>query len=247
MNAKNIFLTGASRGIGAVLAVELANRGHTVGCFSRKGVGPESSLVPDELRDRLIFLKGDVTDPSSIAGAMETFTAKVGSIHGLINNAGIQAEAPSAHQPLADFNEVIQTNVAGTFSDCQQVYPFLEKNGGGLIVNVGSFFDKMGVKRNAAYAASKAAIAAVGRCLAVEWASKGIRVLTVAPGYIETDLNKEFLQSEKIKNYLASRIPVGGPGSAQDVAGLIAMLFKENMPYFTGETIYYDGGQGMAL
>ncbi|MNN66553.1 3-oxoacyl-[acyl-carrier-protein] reductase FabG [compost metagenome] len=72
-------------------------------------------------------------------------------------------------------------------------------------------------------------------------------MLTVAPGYIETDLNKEFLQSEKIKNYLASRIPVGGPGSAQDVAGLIAMLFKENMPYFTGETIYYDGGQGMAL
>ena len=246
MTAKNIFLTGASRGIGAVIAVELARRGHTIGCLSRKGMGPESLAVPDELRDRLIYLQGDVTDPVSIAHALASFSDQVGAVHGLINNAGIQTEAPSAKQPLGEFNEVIQTNVAGTFAACQQVYPYLEHSGG-MIVNVGSFFDKLGVKRNAAYAASKAAIAAIGRCLAVEWASKGIRVLTVAPGYIETDLNKDFMQSEKIKSFLAARIPVGGPGSALDVAGFIGMLFHEQMPYFTGETIYLDGGQGMAL
>ncbi|MEH6412561.1 SDR family NAD(P)-dependent oxidoreductase [Pseudomonas sp. NPDC089395] len=246
MNGKNIFLTGASRGIGAVLALELASSGNTVGCFSRKGMGPESVAIPNDLRDRLVFLKGDVTDPSSIAAALESFSAKVGSIHGLINNAGIQLEAPSARQALSEFSEVVQTNVIGTFSACQQAYPYLEGHGG-LIINVGSFFDKMGVRRNAAYSASKAAIAAMGRCLAVEWAAKGIRVITVAPGYIETDLNKEFLQSEKVKNFLASRIPVGGPGKAKDVAALITMLFREQMDYFTGETIYLDGGQGVAL
>src|SRR3546814_9112511 len=100
-------------------------------------------------------------------------------------------------------------------------FPYL-KDSGGLIVNIGSFFDKMGVKRNAAYCASKAAVAAITRCLAVEWANKGIRVMTVAPGYIETDLNKEILASEKVKTLLASRIPAGGPAQAGEVAALVA-------------------------
>ncbi|MNN75759.1 3-oxoacyl-[acyl-carrier-protein] reductase FabG [compost metagenome] len=83
--------------------------------------------------------------------------------------------------------------------------------------------------------------------MAVEWASKKIRLLTVAPGYIETDLNKEFLQTEKIKTFLAARIPVGGPAQATDVAKLIGMLYAQDVDFFTGETLYIDGGQGMAL
>jgi NAD(P)-dependent dehydrogenase (short-subunit alcohol dehydrogenase family) len=81
----------------------------------------------------------------------------------------------------------------------------------------------------------------------VEWAQQGIRVMTVAPGYIITDLNKDFLASEKIQAFLAARIPVGGPAGAQDVATLIASLFAERIGFLTGETIYLDGGQGMAL
>jgi NAD(P)-dependent dehydrogenase (short-subunit alcohol dehydrogenase family) len=113
-------------------------------------------------------------------------------------------------------------------------------------VNIGSFFDRMGVKRNLAYCASKAALGAITRCLAVEWAAKGIRVVDVAPGYIKTDLNAEAMSGTALAEFLAKRIPVGGPGSPEDVARLVAAMFAEELPFLTGETIYIDGGQGVA-
>ncbi len=245
--SRNIIVTGASRGIGAVVAAELAARGHTVGCLSRKGEGPQGLDLADDLRARMVLLKGDILDPASMTAAFEDFERRVGPVSGLVQNAGIHIEGPADRQPLSEFEEVMRTNATATFTVCQQAYPFLLKAGGGLIVNMGSFFDKMGVRRNAAYCASKAAVAAITRCLAVEWAAKKIRVMTVAPGYIETDLNKDFLASEKIRAFLAARIPVGGPGEAQDVARLIGGLFAEDIGFLTGETIYLDGGQGMAL
>lgn len=246
MKSRNIFLTGASRGIGAVMALELAHRGHRVGCLSRRGTGPEGIEIPDNLRERLWLLKGDVIDEATIIDALQAFANEVGSIHGIVNNAGIHITRPSEDQPIAEFDEVMMTNATATFGVCQKAYPHLVAAGGGLVVNIGSFFDKLGVRHNTAYCASKAAVAAITRCLAVEWAGKGIRVMTVAPGYIETDLNKDFLASEKTRAFLASRIPVGGPAKADEVARLVACLFEENIPFLTGETIYLDGGQGIA-
>jgi len=103
----------------------------------------------------------------------------------------------------------------------------------------------MGVPDNLAYCASKAAVGAMTRCLAVEWAKDSIRVLNVAPGYIATDLNEDYLARDKVKAWLASRIPTGGPGATQDVAALVTSLITGAIPYLTGETIYLDGGQGM--
>lgn len=246
MTSRNIFLTGASRGIGAVVAVELARRGHRVGCLSRQGRGPESMEVPPELRDRMVFLEGDILDAASISAALERFNEEAGSIDGIVNNAGIHLDGASANQSLEDFDLVMRTNATAAFSVCQRAYPYLNAAGGGLIVNMGSFFDKLGVRRNTAYAASKAAAAAITRCLAVEWAPNNIQVLAVAPGYIETDLNREFLAKDNVKTFLASRIPTGGPAQAEEVAKLIAMLFAEQIGFLTGETIYLDGGQGMA-
>ena len=241
-----IFLTGASRGIGAVVALELARRGHRVGCFSRRGAGPETQDVPADLRDQLIPLKGDVLDTDSITAALETLIRTAGPLGGVVNNAGIHVTAPSATQTLAEFDAVLRTNATASFAICQLAYPHLKAAGGGLIVNMGSFFDKLGVRQNAAYCASKAAVAAIGRCLAAEWARDAIRVMTIAPGYIETDLNRDYLAAEKVRAFLASRIPTGGPAKADQVARLIASLFTEDLPFLTGETIYLDGGQGMA-
>lgn len=243
---KKIIVTGASRGIGSHIVLELARRGHTVGCLSRKGTGPEILPVPPELAGNLVMLKGDVIDAESLKAAFQTFSDRVGGIDGIVNNAGYHVEAPSDRQDLAEFDEVMRTNSTAVFSACQQIYPHLKEKGG-LIVNMGSFFDKLGVRKNAAYCASKAAVGALTRCLAVEWASKGIRVMDVAPGYIATDLNKDILASEKVQAWLSQRIPVGGPAAADAVATLVAMLFAENLPFLTGETIYLDGGQGMAL
>ena len=83
------------------------------------------------------------------------------------------------------------------------------------------------------------------RCMAVEWAPDGIGVIDVAPGYIETDLNADYLGREKVQHWLASRVPTGGPGKPEDVARLVAALICEEIPFLTGETIYIDGGQGM--
>jgi len=239
-----IAVTGASRGIGAAIVVELARRGFTVGCLSRHGEGPEHADVPAQIAARFVNVACDVTDEVSIKPALVALTGQAGRIDGLVNNAGIHLDGRSSELPTATYDDVMDTNARAVFVACREVYPYLEARGG-TIVNIGSFFDKLGVKRNLAYCASKAAVGAITRCLAVEWATKNIRVLDVAPGYIETDLNKEAMQG-KLKAFLESRIPAGKPGTPESVARLVASLFTEDIPFLTGETIYIDGGQGMA-
>lgn len=244
---RNIILTGASRGIGAVATIELARAGFTVGALSRKGTGPESETVPAELAERIIPLRGDVDDIASVRAAMDQFVAKTGRIDGLVNNAGIHEEGPSAEMPPEVFARVMATNATSVFAVSQVAYPHLIAAGSGLIVNIGSFFDKLGVRHNTAYCASKAAVGAITRCLAVEWGREGIRVLSVAPGYIETDLNRDFLRSEKVQKYLSQRIPTGGPVGAIEVGEVLTMLFSNTSTFLTGETIYLDGAMGVAV
>jgi NAD(P)-dependent dehydrogenase (short-subunit alcohol dehydrogenase family) len=232
-----IAVTGASRGIGAAIALELAQRGFTVGCLSRKGTGPDHV--------RCIPLAFDVTEVDSIRGAYAVLVERAGGLGGLVNNAGIHLDGKSHELATGVFDDVMDTNARAVFVACREAYPHLER-AGGTIVNIGSFFDKLGVKRNVAYCASKAAVGAITRCLAVEWAPKKIRVLNVAPGYVETELNAEALQG-KLRAFLEARVPTGGPGRVEDVARVVAMLFSEEVPFLTGETLYLDGGQGMAL
>ncbi len=239
-----IAITGASRGIGAAIALELARRGYTVGCLTRKGAGIESVPVDDALAGRTLNFVCDVTDEASLRNAFTALAERAGGIDGLVNNAGIFLEGKSAELPTDVYDRVMDTNARAVFVACREVYPHLERRGG-TIVNIGSFFDKLGVKRSLAYSASKAAVGAITRCLAVEWATRGIRVLDVAPGYIVTELNAEAMQG-KLKTFLEARVPTGGPGNVQDVARIVASLFGEDVPFLTGATIYLDGGQGMA-
>ena len=241
-----IAVTGASRGIGASIAVKLARRGFTVGCLSRRGDGPNDADVEPEVASRFVNISCDVTSEESVKHAFLTLTNEVGDLKGLVNNAGIHFDGPSSSFTNSDFNQIIATNTTAVFAACREAFPHLVAAGGGTIVNIGSFFDKLGVKRNLAYCASKAAVGAITRCLAVEWASKGIRVLNVAPGYIITDLNREELNKEPLQGYLKSRIPVGAPAPPEDVSRLVASIFSEEIPFLTGETIYIDGGQGIA-
>ena len=141
----------------------------------------------------------------------------------------------------------MRLNASAVLVACREAYPFLRRSGEGLIVNIGSFFVRLAVSENLTYCASKAAVGAMTRCLASEWAKDGIRVLDVAPGYIETDLNRDFLANEKVKSWLKRRVPVGRAGSADEVARLVGALFSEKIGFLTGETIYIDGGQGANL
>ena len=234
MAARVIAVTGASRGIGAAITEELLRRDFVVGSLTRKGIGIDGTLP----------IACDVDDEKSLKKAFKTLADKAGRIDGLVNNAGIHLDGKSAELPTGTFDQVMDTNARAVFVACREAYPYLARSGG-TIVNIGSFFDKLGVKRNLAYCASKAAVGAITRCLAVEWAAKKIRVLNVAPGYIETELNAQAMQGP-LRPFLQSRVPTGGPGTTADVARLVGALFSEDIPFLTGETLYVDGGQGMA-
>ena len=243
--SKVIAVTGASRGIGAAIAVELAHRGFTVACLTRKGEGPETQAAKP-LADCFVDVACDVTDEASLKAAFAEVVKKAGALHGLVNNAGIHLDGASHELPTETYEKVMLTNATAVFAACREAYPHLIKSGGGAIVNIGSFFDKIGVKRNVAYCASKAAVGAITRCLAVEWANKGIRVLDVAPGYIATDLNRDAMTSGPLADYLNKRIPSGKTGTTADIAKLVAAIFSEDIPFLSGETIYIDGAQGIA-
>jgi len=230
-----IIVTGASRGIGAAIAVELAARGFTVAALSRSGTAPAGYGIAC-----------DVTDEASLARAIAEVAAR-GGIAGLVNNAGGFVGKPSAELSATEFEQTIRLDATSVLIACREVYPHLASAGGGLIVNIGSFFDKLGVRESLGYCAAKAAVGAITRCLAVEWARSGIRVLDIAPGYVRTELSKDVVASEKGEKWIAGRVPLGRPGQPQEVAKLVGVLFSEQIAYLTGETIYIDGGHGIRL
>lgn len=227
-----IIVTGASKGIGAAIALDLAGRGYDLACVSRSGAAPAGT--------------GYACDMTDEAAVKQTFAdiAAAENIVGLVNNAGVHLGGSTATLATAEFEKVMALNATAVMVAAREAYPHLKKNGG-TVVNIGSFFDKLGVPDNLAYCASKAAVAAMSRCMAVEWADDGIAVVNVAPGYIETDLNRDFLAREKVRRWMDSRVPVKRPGTPEEVARLVGAIFAERIGFLTGETIYIDGGQGM--
>lgn len=247
MSAKRVIaVTGASRGIGAGIALELARRGFVVGALSRRGGGLENMVVPAELATNFINVACDVNDEVATRKALAAVAERAGGLHGLVNNAGIHEGGASHECPTEVFDRVMATNARAVFTTCREAYPHLIRSRGGIIVNIGSFFDKIGVKRNVPYCAAKAAVGAITRCLAVEWGAKGISVVDVAPGYIETDLNRDSLVQGPLHEYLKKRVPTGGHAGVDAIARMVAAIFAENIPFLNGETIYVDGGQGIA-
>ncbi|WP_288049305.1 SDR family NAD(P)-dependent oxidoreductase [Acidiphilium sp.] len=227
-----VVVTGASRGIGAAIARDLAGRGYRIAGLSRGGTSATGTGHAC-----------DVTDEANLRTTLAAIAA-AGPIVGLVNNAGAHRWGASAQLATETYDAVMRLDATAVMVGCREAYPHLKAAGGGLIVNIGSFFDRLGVPGNLAYCAAKAAVGAMTRCLAAEWARDGIRVLDIAPGYIETDLNRDFLAQEKNQAYLARRVPLGRAGTPEEVGRLVGALFEADIPYLTGETITLDGGHG---
>lgn len=248
MTTPFIVVTGASRGIGATIAVNLARAGFEVGCLSRSGKLPEFSNESAEVQQRCHAIACDVADAAAIKSAFESIAKLTdGAIAGLVNNAGLHTDGLSATLSAEAFNSLMHVNATSMLLVSQAAYPLLQANEGGTIVNIGSFYDKLGVKGNLAYCASKAAVGAITRCLAVEWAGDNISVINVAPGYVVTDLNREFLESGSLHKHLQRRIPRGSPAQPGEIADLVTSLLQVKSSFLTGETIYLDGGQSLMV
>jgi 3-oxoacyl-[acyl-carrier protein] reductase len=236
-------VTGASRGIGAAIALELARHGmRVVGtATSAAGAGHISAALSAFPGCRGEVL--DVTDGPAGEALINAITQAEGSLHVLVNNAGITRDTLLMRMKDADWDAVIDANLKGVFRMTRAVSRTMMKQRYGRIVNITSVVGAMGNAGQANYAASKAGVAGMTRALARELGSRGITVNCVAPGFIETDMTAAL--SAEQQTALMAQIPAGRLGQAQEVAQLVAYLASPQAGYVSGQEIHINGGMHM--
>jgi NAD(P)-dependent dehydrogenase (short-subunit alcohol dehydrogenase family) len=236
-----VIVTGASRGIGAAIARRLADSWERVACLSRSGTIPQVLAGSANA----VGIRCDVTDEAQLRDSLAAL-AELGPIGALVNNAGSHVDCRAVDLTTDAFRALLEIDTLAVFAACREVHPYLVANGGGQIINIGSFLDRMGVATQTAYCASKAAVGAITRCLGVEWARDSITVVNVAPGYVATEMNAEYLASEAGIR-LQRRMPLRRPADADEVARVVESLLTNPSVFLTGTTIYVDGAFGLSL
>jgi NAD(P)-dependent dehydrogenase (short-subunit alcohol dehydrogenase family) len=242
-------VTGASSGLGRHFAITLARAGAKVALCARRA--ERIAEVAREIQafdGRAMPIVMDVTDGSSVRGGVAAAETELGAITILVNNSGVaDAGASFLEQDEADWDRVIDTNLKGAWLVAREVAGHMVRLGhGGRIVNVGSVLAFRAAARVPAYAASKAGLIQLTRAMAVELARHDIRVNALAPGYVETDLNRDFLNSPA-GEAIAKRIPQRRFGRMEDLDGPLLLLASDASAYMTGAVITIDGGQSVAL
>ena len=240
-------VTGASRGIGRAVALALGAAGATVACCARSAeqIGATAAEVGGH-GGRARGFRLDVTRRNEIDAVVADIGAALGPIDILVNNAGITLDKRSVEVTDDEWDDVLATNLTSTFTLARAVAPGMMEQRRGKIINIGSMYGKIGVPRYAAYCASKAAVEALTRSLAVEWARHGIQVNCLAPGYVNTDIPREAMADEKLRTLFLSRVPARRIGEPEEVATLAVYLASAASDFMTGQTVYLDGGQTIA-
>ena len=235
-------VTGASGGLGAHFAGVLAGAGARVAVAARRLDACEA--VCDGIRAAggdAVVIELDVADAAAARDAVSAVVARCGRLDVLVNNAGIAATRPALDLAEAEWDAVLDTNLKGAFLMAQAAARAMTGAGGGSIVNVASILGLRVAGGVAAYAASKAGLLQLTRALALEWARHGVRVNALCPGYIETDINRDFFRSEAGAAML-KRVPQRRLGQPGDLDGALLLLCSEASRYMTGAEIAVDGG-----
>lgn len=239
---KVILITGASRGIGKSIALNLASQGaHVV--FNYRGDEAQAMALKEELEQkggRATGLKFDVTDYTAMTKALDEFTKNVAPISGLVNNAGISKDTLLLRLKPEEISQIIDTNLKGAMMVTQALSRNFLKAPHVSIVHMGSIVGLMGNASQAAYAASKAGLIGFSKSIAKELASRNLRSNVICPGFIQTEMT-ETLQ-EKAKEEYSKSIALGRFGTADEVAQLTCFLLSNASSYLTGEVIKIDGG-----
>ena len=236
LEGKRALVTGASRGIGRAIAVELARAGAEVVVGYRTGKD-EAGEVANEIGGRAV--QADVSDPDDAARLVE----EAGELDVLVNNAGITRDGLLARMPDEDWRAVLETNLSSVFYTCRATARSMMRKRSGSIVNLSSIVGVHGNPGQANYGAAKAGIIGFTKSLARELGGRGVRANVVAPGYVHTRLTD--VLPDGLKQQMVEATPLGRIGSPEDVASAVRFLCSDEAAFITGEVLLVDGGLGI--
>lgn len=243
VNGKNALVTGSSRGLGSAIAIALAEAGANVGCHGKSTGADAISEKIRQLGRKSFYLAGDVSDPDLNSTLIRKTIDAFGSIDILVNNAGIIRRAPAVDFPQDYWDELIAVNLTAVFRLSQLAAQEMLKRGTkGKILNIASVLSFQGGILVPAYAAAKGGVAQLTKALANEWASKGINVNAIAPGYMATDNTTALRKDPDRGRQILERIPAGRWGEANDIAGAAVFLCSSASDYVHGHIMLVDGG-----
>lgn len=236
-------VTGASRGIGRAIALELAARGLKVVGTATTDDGARGIAEALVSHEGCRGIRLDVTDGAAVDAAIEMIVKELGALHVLVNNAGITRDTLSMRMKDDDWDAVLDTNLKAVFRTSRAAIRPMMKQRYGRIVNITSVVGASGNPGQANYAAAKAGVAGMTRSLARELGSRGITVNCIAPGFIETDMTKAL--SDAQTGALLAQIPLGRLGQASDIAHAVAFVASPQAGYITGTELHVNGGMYM--
>ena len=245
LTGKIALVTGGSRGIGRAICLELARQGANVAVnyAGNAQAAEETAAACRELGVQAVTIRADVADAAACEAMVKEVISSFGSLHILVNNAGITRDNLALSISEADFDAVLDTNLKGAFCCCKAVYRPMMRQRSGRIINMSSIVGLRGNPGQANYCASKAGLIGLTKSLAKELAARKVTVNAVAPGFIDTDMTA--VLSEQAKEAMLSTIPMAKLGQPEDVAHAVAFFASDEAAYITGQVLCVDGGMAV--
>jgi 2-deoxy-D-gluconate 3-dehydrogenase len=242
LQGKSALVTGSSRGLGLSIAVALSEAGARVALHGSKSVPEESIQQVSAAAQGTIAVTGDVSDPDACIAMIEQVLTQFGRIDILVNNAGTIRRSPAVDFSWEDWNAVVETNLSSVFRLTQLAGRHMLEQGSGKIINIASLLTFQGGVFVPAYAAAKGGVGQLTKAFANEWASRGVNVNAIAPGYMETD-NTAALRADPVRSrQILERIPAGRWGKPSDLGGAAVFLASTASDYLHGHVLVVDGG-----
>lgn len=243
--SKSALVTGASRGIGRSIALQLAEEGYNV-AVNYAGNKEKAEAVVAEIKDKGVeafAIQADVANPDEVKDMIQEVVKQFGSLDVLVNNAGITRDNLLMRMKEQEWDDVINTNLKGVFNCIQKATRQMMKQRSGAIINLSSVVGAVGNPGQANYVATKAGVIGLTKTAARELASRNITVNAVAPGFIVSDMTDAL--NDDLKDQMKSQIPLGRFGEDTDIANTVAFLASDKAKYITGQTIHVNGGMFM--